>query len=147
MSRRLQLYASDEIEVTFDPSRCIHYAACIRAEPAVFDAAARPWIRLANASAERVAEAVRGCPTGALHYRWVGDGTPEAPGESARVRVLRNGPLVVSGDVRVALDDGTVVATDTRVALCRCGKSGNMPFCDNTHRSTGWVETEQPVGL
>lgn len=145
MSRRLQLYATDEIEVTFDPSRCIHYAACIRALPAVFEAAARPWVRLANGSAEQVAEAVRGCPTGALHYRFLGDGVPEAPGDAARVRVLRNGPLVISGDVRVALDDGTVLLSDTRVALCRCGRSGNMPFCDNTHRSSGWQDSEVPA--
>jgi CDGSH-type Zn-finger protein len=45
---------------------------------------------------------------------------------------------VISGDVVVALEDGTEVVHDTRVALCRCGKSGNMPFCDNSHRAIGW---------
>jgi len=25
-----------------------------------------------------------------------------------------------------------------RVALCRCGVSANKPFCDNTHRETGF---------
>jgi uncharacterized Fe-S cluster protein YjdI/CDGSH-type Zn-finger protein len=135
--RRIQHYATDEIEVTFDPSRCIHYAACIRRLPAVFEAAARPWIRPEAAPPEEIAEAVRACPTGALHYRLLRGGAAEQA-EEARVRVLRDGPVVISGDVVVALEDGTEVVHDTRVALCRCGKSGNMPFCDNTHRAIGW---------
>jgi uncharacterized Fe-S cluster protein YjdI/CDGSH-type Zn-finger protein len=136
--RRLQRYATDEIEVTFDPARCIHYAACIRRLPAVFEAAARPWIRPQAASAEAIAETVRACPTGALHYRLLRGGPPEEAPPEPRVRVLRDGPLVISGDVRVELDDGAELLRDTRVALCRCGHSGNMPFCDNTHRTIGW---------
>ena len=42
VARRLQVYRTDAIEVTFDPNRCIHFAACVRTLPAVFDAKARP---------------------------------------------------------------------------------------------------------
>src|SRR5207253_9288847 len=52
----------------------------------------------------------------------------------------RNGPLYVRGSVEVRAADGTLVARDVRVALCRCGASGNKPFCDNRHRVAGFVD-------
>jgi len=33
-----------------------------------------------------------------------------------------------------------VIAEETRVAPCRCGKSENQPFCDNSHRRTHFTE-------
>ena len=42
--RRLQTYATDAITVTFDPTRCIHAAECIRTAPAVFDSRRRRLI-------------------------------------------------------------------------------------------------------
>jgi CDGSH-type Zn-finger protein len=48
-----------------------------------------------------------------------------------------NGPLFLRGQLRIV--DGTgVVREATRVALCRCGGSGNKPFCDGTHREIGF---------
>ncbi len=32
-SRRLQSYATPDITVTFDPTRCIHAAECVRSRP------------------------------------------------------------------------------------------------------------------
>ena len=135
--------------MTFDPNRCIHYAACIRALPAVFDAKARPWIRPEAATPDAVAAAVLRCPSGALHERRVDGGPAESPDEPATVTAKRDGPLFVRGDVRLALDDGgRVVLHDARVALCRCGHSANQPYCDGTHRAIGWrdgAEAHRPA--
>ncbi len=30
--------------------------------------------------------------------------------------------------------------TEERVALCRCGHSGNKPFCDNAHLEAGFTD-------
>jgi CDGSH-type Zn-finger protein len=32
-----------------------------------------------------------------------------------------------------------------RVTLCRCGKSANKPFCDNSHRAAGFAATGEPA--
>ena len=69
MSKRMQSYESDDIVVTFDPNICIHSGECVRGLPAVFDVRLKRWIRPENAPAERVADQVRRCPSGALQFR------------------------------------------------------------------------------
>jgi uncharacterized Fe-S cluster protein YjdI len=131
--RRLQTYEGDGIVVTFDPARCIHAAECVRALPRVFNPRERRWVRLEHAPADRIAETVMRCPTGALHFRRT-DGAPdERPAPRAAIVVEPNGPYYVRGDVVVELEDGTEVAHDVRLALCRCGRSAAMPFCDGSH--------------
>ena len=49
-----------------------------------------------------------------------------------------DGPLLLSGGVRVVAADGTVLYEGERAALCRCGQSGNKPFCDGTHKKVGF---------
>jgi uncharacterized Fe-S cluster protein YjdI len=136
-SRRLQTYSTDAITVTFDPTRCIHAAECIRAQPLVFDSSRRRWIQPELGAAEDVVAAVRRCPTGALHYQ-LPNGTSEAADSSATVRMARNGPLYIRGDVHVEREDGTVIAEGIRMALCRCGSTANPPFCDGSHRAAGF---------
>ena len=68
MPRRLQLYETDEISVSFDPNLCVHSGVCIRGLPAVFDVKRKRWIRPELATAEEVAAQIRMCPSGALQY-------------------------------------------------------------------------------
>ena len=68
MGKRLQLYDTGEISVSFDPSVCRHTGVCIRGLPAVFDVTRKRWIRPELATAEQVAAQVRMCPSGALQY-------------------------------------------------------------------------------
>jgi CDGSH-type Zn-finger protein len=44
-----------------------------------------------------------------------------------------NGPYLVSGLVRLTDVDGREIPHPDPMALCRCGGSGNKPFCDGTH--------------
>jgi uncharacterized Fe-S cluster protein YjdI len=71
-------YAAPEVTVFYDRGRCRHYAECVRGLPQVFDPTRRPWIRADLADAQAVAEVVRRCPTGALHYRLLA-AEPEEP--------------------------------------------------------------------
>jgi CDGSH-type Zn-finger protein len=61
------------------------------------------------------------------------------------IRCRENGPLVVQGTVRVVDHLGNefaVPAAKEFVALCRCGHSGNRPFCDGSHRTCGFQAPE-----
>lgn len=68
MTKRLQVYETDEITVTFDPEVCIHSGVCVRGLPAVFDVSRKRWIRPELATANEVAAQVARCPSGALQY-------------------------------------------------------------------------------
>lgn len=57
--------------------------------------------------------------------------------KKTKVEVKANGPVIVSGQLEVTLSDGEVKHMD-RIVLCRCGDSGNMPFCDASHNRMGF---------
>jgi CDGSH-type Zn-finger protein len=56
------------------------------------------------------------------------------------IKVRDNGPYKVTGPVRIIDADGGVfeVPDDRPVALCRCGRSQTKPFCDASHKATGF---------
>ena len=47
------------------------------------------------------------------------------------------GPLCLTGRIKVEVG-GEIVADTDDVALCRCGHSGNKPYCDGSHRKAGF---------
>lgn len=66
MTRRVQIYETPEITVTFDPTLCTHSGNCVRGLPAVFDVRRKRWVRPEAAPAEAVEAQVARCPSGAL---------------------------------------------------------------------------------
>jgi CDGSH-type Zn-finger protein/uncharacterized Fe-S cluster protein YjdI len=53
-----------------------------------------------------------------------------------------DGPLRVRGNLEITSGTGRVVARVTQARLCRCGGSGNKPFCDGTHAKIGFRSTD-----
>jgi CDGSH-type Zn-finger protein len=51
-----------------------------------------------------------------------------------------SGPLRVKGGIPVESADGGVYEIRNRMTLCRCGQSGNKPFCDGSHISSGFSD-------
>jgi CDGSH-type Zn-finger protein/uncharacterized Fe-S cluster protein YjdI len=137
---KLKRYHNEKIEVYYSRERCIHYAACVRGLPSVFNTRERPWINVENADPDAVAEVVLRCPTGALHFERLDGGEQESIPEKNTITASRNGPLYVRGNVTILNSQGDVILEDTRVALCRCGASKNKPFCDNSHLDIGFSE-------
>ena len=131
-------YRNDQIAVSWEPEYCIHTANCLAGLPDVFDAVRRPWVDITQAKADDIARVVMTCPTGALHFRRLDGGQQETAGEEMSVQPRTNGPLFLSGNVRIVDAQGKVIREDTRIALCRCGQSSNKPFCDGTHRAIGF---------
>lgn len=139
-------YQRDAVSVEWDPSLCIHTARCILAAPAVFDPRRKPWVDLDAGTLPEIAEAVRQCPTGALRYRSTDAAiADDAPAPAVEVRP--DGPLYVRGDVVL---EGAVDASGSRFALCRCGATGNPPYCDNSHKAIGFTARDnarhEPAG-
>jgi CDGSH-type Zn-finger protein len=65
----------------------------------------------------------------------------------ATIRVRRNGPYRVEGDVIVVDWNGNEYKVDRLpIALCRCGGSTTKPFCDGTHSKIGFQAAEAAVG-
>lgn len=131
-----KVYRGRDIEVSFDLDLCVHIGECLRGDKGVFNLERRPWVLPDAREADSVAEIVERCPSGALLYRRHDGGAQEAhPGTN--VTPIRNGPLMVTGDIEVRREDGTVERLP-RVTLCRCGSSKNKPFCDNQHLAVGF---------
>lgn len=46
------------------------------------------------------------------------------------IQILNNGPAIVAGHIPLVDDWGRTIEKEMPVAICRCGKSETMPFCD-----------------
>ena len=58
------------------------------------------------------------------------------PAREVTVRMCADGPLLVRGaDTIVDADGDSHDVTRPVVAVCACGKSQRMPWCDSTHKS------------
>lgn len=58
--------------------------------------------------------------------------------KEVEIRILDHGPMIVRGYFALTGPDGktaepTQQQIATGVALCRCGKSQEQPFCDGSH--------------
>ena len=55
---------------------------------------------------------------------------------NVNITVRLNGPYYVDGPIELVDQDGNnfSVASGKTIALCRCGRSDNKPFCDSSHR-------------
>src|SRR5918994_1557149 len=95
-------YTAPGVTVYYDRGRCLHFAECVRGLPQVFDVEKRPWIQPENASVEEVAEVVRRCPSGALHYRLVGIRCARSVHPSAAVGLRRTSPSATRRAAAVA---------------------------------------------
>jgi uncharacterized Fe-S cluster protein YjdI/CDGSH-type Zn-finger protein len=141
-----RVYEGEGIEVTWEPSLCIHFAACIRGSLAAFNPRRRPWIDVTAEPAEKLAEIASRCPTGALHARWVDGHAAESPPEPMTVLPMLDGPLFLHGRIKIRDRQGNLVREDVRMALCRCGHSQNKPFCDNSHEQFGFHSEDPGFG-
>ncbi len=55
-----------------------------------------------------------------------------------KISPLKNGPLLVDGNLEICSGTGHTLDRVTKTALCRCGHSSNKPYCDGTHSKVGF---------
>jgi CDGSH-type Zn-finger protein len=76
--------------------------------------------------------------------------------DGSKIRISKNGPYLVSGGIPlskqiIGIDaagysyewrEGKKYPSNDNYALCRCGQSKNIPFCDGTHINVNFNGTE-----
>lgn len=130
-------YSNEEVTIEWKPDVCIHSGKCVQGSPGVFKPKEKRWIQLENASTEAVIKTVKTCPSGALSYYMNDTGkvkAEEKPASNTKVEVIDKGPLMVYGSLSVKHSDGREEQKTRATAFCRCGKTGNNPFCDGSHK-------------
>jgi len=138
-------YTNGDITIVWKPDACIHSKLCWTELEEVFNPRRRPWIDMTAAETERIIEQVQRCPSGALSF-YHNDATPESVEISVEnlVELSKNGPLLVYGNLVVKDAAGNETHKNKVTAFCRCGASGNKPFCDGTHIKIKF-EDGQPI--
>jgi uncharacterized Fe-S cluster protein YjdI len=155
-------YTNGEITVYWKPDACVHASHCYRELIEVFDPGKRPWVDMYGGSTDQIIETVNMCPTEALTWKWNDEdknqdievsqtnhinfrrpdliGTPNDIPEDkpATVKVMPDGPLVISGSFTLNYNGIQKEVNDSIISLCRCGFSNHNPFCDGAHRKSGF---------
>lgn len=128
-------YSNGDITVTWKPDVCIHSTLCWRGMVSVFNPRNRPWINMDGADTEAIIAQVEKCPSGALSWHRNSERAdqPVQTEVETIVEVTPNGPLMVYGNIKVKDAAGNETMKHKVTAFCRCGGSGNKPYCDGTH--------------
>ena len=144
MPKETLKYTNGEVTVVWKPNVCIHSTLCWKGLIQVFNPKQRPWINMDGAATEKIIEQVRKCPSGALSYFMNADDKPITSenedaiiSESAsimKVEVTPDGPYVIKTKCLIVHRDGKEEIKTGTVSLCRCGASGNKPYCDASHK-------------
>lgn len=131
-------YPGKNATVSWNGPLCIHIGECGRAKGELFVGGRKPWCQPDLVTDTEVQEVVERCPTGALSVRLTDGSRPETADPVNTVQVAYNGPLFVRGELELEAAPENVPGLKFRAALCRCGQSGNKPFCDNSHEDAGF---------
>lgn len=135
MAEKVKEYESEELTVIWKPGMCIHSENCYKGLQQVFDPNKRPWVNVNGASDKEIKETIDRCPSGALSYNLKGASTnSEDITHEEIVEVIKGGPLMVYGNIKVKNHDGSETSKHRVTAFCRCGASSNKPYCDGSHK-------------
>jgi CDGSH-type Zn-finger protein len=135
-------WEGDGVVLYDDLSLCTHAGFCTNLRTTV-------WTLAEEAgdpdAAEEFTAMVHRCPSGRLAFAPEDD--PDAlvePDLEPSIGVEPDASYWVRGGIPVISEDGAAYEVRNRQTLCRCGRSGNKPFCDGSHRAVGFVEPAMP---
>lgn len=120
----------------YDDGRCAYARFCHRE-------AGDAWelVEMTDEKEEYKEEAIQAacqCPSGRLVLTDE-EGQVIEPDYDPGIEILQDpemgvsGPIAVKGYIPLVSADGKTYEVRNRIALCRCGQSKNMPFCDGQH--------------
>ncbi|HZJ90958.1 MAG: iron-binding protein [Clostridiaceae bacterium] len=127
----------------YDDGRCAYARFCHRE-------AGDAWelVEMTGEDEDLREEAIKAacqCPTGRLVLT-DDEGNVIEPDYDPAAEILQDpeksvsGPVAVKGYIPLVSADGDTYEVRNRIALCRCGQSKNMPFCDGQHWHKGFQD-------
>ncbi len=127
---RAERHEGHGVVVRVDHELCHHAAFCNNEANSYFDLIGKT--DSTNTLSQLIAMIDR-CPSGALAIEV--DGHDVEAVLPLQISPIGDGPLLLTGGVRVTRSDGVEVEVRNRLSLCRCGESENKPLCDGSHRN------------
>jgi uncharacterized Fe-S cluster protein YjdI len=146
MNENVKKYTRDGVTVIWKPDQCIHSTLCWKGLVSVFNPRTRPWVNMDGAGLDEIINQVAACPSGALSYIRTNAETTDAGVQTettTAVEVLKNGPLMVYGNLTIKDAQGNESQKSKVTAFCRCGASANKPFCDGSHIRIGFRDNQE----
>jgi CDGSH-type Zn-finger protein len=128
---RARVFHGDGVAMTDDRSLCSTAGYCKNRFTDVWEMIHQTTDPDIRSRLERMVDL---CPSGRLDRSRTDDDRFAEPS----IGVIRDGPIWVRGGIPVEGADGSTYEIRDRVTLCRCGHSGNKPFCDGTHTKIGF---------
>jgi CDGSH-type Zn-finger protein/uncharacterized Fe-S cluster protein YjdI len=133
-------YPGQQANVAWHGKLCIHIGECGRAKGDLFIGGRQPWCQPDLSPGEEIEEVVLRCPTGALTFEFADGSVTEPAADENTATVSYNGPLFFRGNLAIENAPDDAPGLKYRAALCRCGKSKNKPFCDNSHEGANFKD-------
>lgn len=140
----------DQVEVFEAPAMDLTDAQPLCASGRFCDPDGGIWALIERTDDPKVREMVKrmagNCPSGRLVVWDKSTGQPDEPELEPSIGLVEDpvagvsGPLWVRGGIAIQSADGQTYEIRNRVTLCRCGESGNKPFCDGSHVSVGFQD-------
>jgi CDGSH-type Zn-finger protein len=124
-----------DIRLSDAPGFCSHARFCVRGK-GIWDLTEKSDSEAAKRTAIGMAA---NCHSGRLVIWDKKTGKPIEPVFEKSIGLVEGpaegmlGPLWVRGGIPIIAADGCPYEVRNRVTLCRCGRSGNKPFCDGAH--------------
>ena len=132
---RARVFVGEGVVMTDDHSLCTHAGFCGDRFTSVWQMIRHtddPAIR------ERLEAMIDRCPSGTLAHARDVESEDDEPEFDKGIGVIKDGPLWIRGGIPVVSADGDAYEVRNRMTLCRCGGSGNKPFCDGSHWENGF---------
>lgn len=130
---RAERHEGPGVVVRVDHELCHHARFCKNETNSYFDLIAQAD---ATTTLSQLIAMIDRCPSGALSIEVAGNDVEAAL--PVQISPIADGPLLLTGGVRVTRSDGVEVEVRNRLSLCRCGGSQNKPLCDGTHGEIGF---------
>ena len=133
--RHPRIIRGPELDLLDHENLCVHARFCMRAG-GIWNLTEQSDNREAR---ETAIEEACNCPSGRLVMKDRKTGKTIEPHLEKSIVVIEyppggeHGPLWVRGGIPVVSADGKPYTVRNRMTLCRCGRSGNKPFCDGSH--------------